>query len=459
MTQELPSTAHPHTVAVIGAGPAGLYATKKLVQAGVNVVLINRDIKPGGLAEYGIYPSKHKMKEGLRKQFRKILALPEVTYLGGAKLGNGDDASFSLADLGALPFSAVLFTIGAQGTRKLGLPGEDQASCVFHAKDLVYHFNQLPPFSTHSFDIGQRVGIIGMGNVMVDVAHWLICEKKVEEVVVIARRGPNERAYTDKEMREIIEAMDQEALQAEFANIEGRLKAVGQDPDAIFEEMQAPRAKAVATDSPSKLRFRFLCTSKRIVCDDETARIKGLEVEQNDLVPKGDSLRPQGNGTTEIIDLDTLIYAIGDQVDASVGLPFEWGRYIVNPNPHPTVEGRARYEVYDPEKEANLEGWFVGGWARIASDGLVGKARADGETAVEEVLSFLQDKPAPSQESTSAGEQFRALLEERGVRYVTKDDVTQLEAAEQQAAADAGREFFKFDTNEDMLAALQSSEA
>lgn len=76
-------TSLPHrtqTVAVVGAGPAGLYATRILAQAGVHVLLVNRDLKPGGLAEYGIYHTKHKMKEGLRKQFRKILEMPEVSY-------------------------------------------------------------------------------------------------------------------------------------------------------------------------------------------------------------------------------------------------------------------------------------------------------------------------------------------------------------------------------------------
>lgn len=132
-----------HVVAVVGAGPAGLYAARKLAEEGCKVVLINRDIKPGGLAEYGIYLDKHKMKEGLRKQFRKILAMPEVSYFGGVKLGQ--EADLTLEEIEALDFSAVLFAIGAQGTRSLGLPGEEGTTGLFHAKDLVYHYNQLPP--------------------------------------------------------------------------------------------------------------------------------------------------------------------------------------------------------------------------------------------------------------------------------------------------------------------------
>ena len=76
-----------HLVAVVGAGPAGIYGARKLAEAGHRVVLLNRDIKPGGLAEYGIYVEKEKMKTGLRKQFKKILADPKVFYLGHVTVG------------------------------------------------------------------------------------------------------------------------------------------------------------------------------------------------------------------------------------------------------------------------------------------------------------------------------------------------------------------------------------
>ena len=70
------------TVFVVGAGPAGLFAAQKIAISGHQVFLFNRDIKPGGLAEYGIYPLKDKMKFGLRKQFAKVLSLPNVHYFG-----------------------------------------------------------------------------------------------------------------------------------------------------------------------------------------------------------------------------------------------------------------------------------------------------------------------------------------------------------------------------------------
>src|SRR3989442_9968533 len=82
-----------HAVAVVGAGPAGLFATRALAAAGCRVLLLNRDIKPGGLAEYGIFLNKYKMKGGLRRQFSKILTDPRVTYLGPVAVGESGPLS------------------------------------------------------------------------------------------------------------------------------------------------------------------------------------------------------------------------------------------------------------------------------------------------------------------------------------------------------------------------------
>src|SRR5205814_6016190 len=111
------------TVFVVGAGPAGLFAAQKIAQAGHQVVILNRDIKPGGLAEYGIYPTKDKMKVGLRKQFAKVLSMPNVHYFGHVSVGKG--AALSIDELREMNSSAIVFAVGAQGTKKLGLAGSE----------------------------------------------------------------------------------------------------------------------------------------------------------------------------------------------------------------------------------------------------------------------------------------------------------------------------------------------
>src|SRR5258705_13134580 len=104
-----------HVVAVIGAGPAGLFATRALAAAGCRVLLLNRDIKPGGLAEYGIFLDKYKMKNGLRRQFQKILSDPRVTYLGHVAVG--PDGPLTVEQLQRLGFDTLLFPHGSQGTK------------------------------------------------------------------------------------------------------------------------------------------------------------------------------------------------------------------------------------------------------------------------------------------------------------------------------------------------------
>ena len=125
-----------HLVVVIGAGPAGLYG-KRLFNHGVRVTLLNRDVKPGGLAEYGIYHDKFKMKDGLRGNSGRSLELPGIDYYGNVVVGQKGD--ISLPVLRAMGFQALLVTVGAQGTKWLGLPGENLVG-VYHAKDLVYHY-------------------------------------------------------------------------------------------------------------------------------------------------------------------------------------------------------------------------------------------------------------------------------------------------------------------------------
>src|SRR5215510_10274276 len=140
-------------VAVIGAGPAGIFGARELANAGARVALFNRDIKPGGLAEYGIYLNKYTMKNGLRKQFSGSLTLPNLDYYGNITVGTNGD--LTLDDLRALGFQAILVTVGAQGTKWLGLPGEELEG-VYHAKDVVYFYNKLPPYSQKKFRFGKH---------------------------------------------------------------------------------------------------------------------------------------------------------------------------------------------------------------------------------------------------------------------------------------------------------------
>ena len=442
-----------HLVVVVGAGPAGIYGARKLADAGHQVIIINRDIKPGGLVEYGIYWNKHKMKEGIRAQFRKILADPRIHYVGNVKIGAGADLTLDeLRDV--LKPAALVVAAGAQGTKSLGLKGEE-AQGVFHAKDLVYHYNGLPPFSQQHFAIGNRVAIIGIGNVMVDIAHWLTHEKKVAEVIAVARRGPCQRAYTDQEIKSIAANIDLDDLHGELERVRQRIGSDGENMEAICQSM-TKHIHEVSKDgeSPTKVKFRFLSSPAEILHDAE-GHPRALRVEDTELVPKGDDYSARGLGTFTDIEADTIVFAVGDSVDFTLGLPCGKGGYATNPTPDTEHPGAEAYQVFDPETGQVTPGLFVIGWSRQASDGLVGKARQDGERGIAIVNQYLATIAQPSNEAAAVKKaKLTESLQTRGVRTVTYADVQKLEAAEKEIAEQRALEYFRFATNEEMFARL-----
>src|ERR1044071_1887582 len=273
-----------HVILLVGAGPAGMAVASTLAKAGHEVIILNRDIKFGGLAEYGIFPSKLKLRGGLKKQYWELLERPNVHYFGNVSIGKGKDLTVEeVRNLGA---SAVIFSIGAQGTKAIGVEG-DSAKGVFHAKDVVYHFNRLPGFGDRPFDMGKHVAIIGAGDVMVDIAHWLVRYKKVERVTAIVRRGPAERKYNPKEIRAVCANMDLDGIKKEFDRIKDRLIAVGQNPDEIQKGLLEEFTKCEPSASQTKMGFRFLASPKRILVDGNN-QVRGLEMEHNKLAANGE---------------------------------------------------------------------------------------------------------------------------------------------------------------------------
>ena len=479
-------------VAIVGAGPTGLFAANHLAEQGVAVVLINRDIKPGGLAEYGIYHDKIKVKAALRKQFHKILvsnaAASKITYYGNVSIGEPGD--LSLETLQAMGFDAIMVTVGAQGTKWLGLPGEHLEG-VYHAKEIIYHYNKLPPYSEREFTIGQRVALIGVGNVMADIAHWLVSDLNVAEVTAVARRGPAEVKFDKRELQYVGDYVDRENLDREIARVASRMRAVGQDP----QEAKAFIRSAVPKDSPlafaegllteaggyrsetspnlkietapnlkigspkvsdrgaTRVRFRFLSAPKRIL-DDGEGHVGALEIEDTELVINDDgSTWPRRMQTLHRLKVDTLIFCIGDRVSETLGLPVARNEFVKCPAPRYPVNG-VGYEVHDPEANARIDGIFVAGWARKASTGQVGLARKDGRACAEAVLQYIAASQGPQERETYPAEALHACLESLEKPVVSKEDWQRLTVIEAHEAEQQGLETFKFDTNEAMLAAL-----
>jgi len=425
-------------VAVIGAGPAGLFGARELANHGARVLLFNRDIKPGGLAEYGIYPNKHTMKNGLRKQFRQGLDLPNLDYYGNITVGSKGD--LTLDDLRALGVQAILVTVGAQGTKWLGLPGEDLIG-VYHAKDVVYYYNHLPPFSQRTFHFGKRCAVIGAGNVMLDITHFLAREKKVDEVIAVVRRGPAEVKFEKKEMEYVIDNLDHAELDGEIRRVAPIMEAVHQDPQAARATILEALPKALPKVSDTCFRFEFLASPVRMI-GDENGYLKQVELEDNILVEVNGDTKAKGTGNKRLLNVETVIFAIGDKVDDSFGLPVEWNEFIKNQSPRFPIDGISY--------ESPVEDVFVGGWSRQASTGLVGYARKDGTNASKAVWQYLQTKQPLEPNLKAVAEKFKGLNKP----IITKDEVKKLEAVELVEAQKRGMEEFKFDTNDEMLQAI-----
>ena len=434
-----------YLVAVIGAGPAGLFGARELANQGAHVVLFNRDIKPGGLAEYGIYPTKYIMKAGLRKQFRQVLENPNIHYFGNISIGTQGD--LTIDKLWKFGFQAILVTAGAQGAKWLGLPGEDLEG-VYQAKDVVYFYNKLPPNSQRQYRFGKHCAVVGAGNVMVDIARYLIRQEKVEEVIAVVRRGPAEVKFDKKEMEYVIANLDQDALDKEIARVRPIMEAVNQDPEAARATILEALPKAYEKVSDTRLRFEFLSSPVQML--GENGLLTQLEVEDTTLVLKenGDT-KSQGTGNKRLLDVETVIFAIGDKVDETFGLPIQWNEFVKNENPAFPIDGIS-YEAFDPQAGKPIEGVFVGGWSRKASDGLVGYARKDGTNASKAVWNYLQTK----EPDASALEAVIAKVTDLHKPAVTKDDIQRLEAVEAEEAQKRGLEEFKFASNEEMLRAM-----
>ncbi|MHB0922512.1 MAG: FAD-dependent oxidoreductase [Bellilinea sp.] len=431
------------TVAIVGAGPAGLYAAKELASQGIHVALLNRDIKPGGLAEYGIYPTKLKMKNGLRAQFHQILNMPNIHYFGNVVVGENGD--ISLDQLRGLGFHAVLVTAGAQGTKRVGIPGEDLIG-VYHAKEVVYHYNKLPPFSQQQLIIGKKVAVIGVGNVALDITHYLIEERQVDEVITIARRGPKEIKFDRKELDYVIGNLDVPKVEYEINRVAHIMTALGQDPQSAKDFFHEAKQKGIPPIGKSIFKLRFLSSPSRIL-DNGSGGIGGLELEENTLVASGDSTKARGLGTYHNLDVDTLIFAIGDTVDDHLGLPVHYSAFDKNPQPLYPVDGDS-YEAFSSESGAVIQGVFVAGWSRNASEGLVGVARRDGTNGARAIMQYLRTNPQGNENALHNLKNNLLALSHPVVPYSA---LAALAIAERERAAMLGVEEFKFVSNLEML--------
>jgi len=436
-----------YLVAVIGAGPAGLYAAQYLARQGVTVVLFNRDIKPGGLAEYGIFPDKHKMRVGLMAAFKRILELPSITYQGNVTVGQIGDVTID--QLRQAGFQAFMVTTGAQQTNELGLPGEDLEG-VYHANEVVFHYNRLPSYAHQRIDIGHRVAIIGVGNVMLDVVNYLRIHHSSCMVTAFARRSPTEVKFDQPTLEPVAGCLDLEAIRAAVDEARPQVEKVGKDVDQFFSLLAAAQAKSVDCETGLTFKMQFLRSPQRIL-GDEAGRVKAVQFEINRLVCEDGKVVPRGTGQREVVPADTVIVSIGSHVDPSLGMPVADSNYVTTSTSRFPVDGIS-YEVEPPEGDSRYGDVFVSGWARLAGEGIVGLARKDAERGARALLRYLETvQPISQRKVDDVLNGLMKLVHEA----VDLNDLETLWAEESQIAAQKGLLAYKFDSNAEMLKVIK----
>jgi len=245
---------------------------------------------------------------------------------------------------------------------------------------------------------------------MLDITHYLARERKVDEVIAVVRRGPMEVKFDKKEMEYVIDNLDQAALDQEMKRITPVLQSVGQDPETARATILEALPKALPKVSETRFRFEFLASPVQMIGDAD-GRLAQVEIEDNILVRTNGDTKAKGTGNRRCLEVETVIFAIGDKVDDTFGLPVEWNEFVKNPNPRFPIDGNSY--------EATAEDVFVGGWSRQASTGLVGLARKDGVVCSLSSDGAFLEMPYPFEEGT----RITLEIDVEGVSILTKAEV------------------------------------
>lgn len=452
-------------VAVIGAGPAGFYAAEALLkqdEVPCRIDIFNRFPPPFGLVRDGVAPD-HQPIKSVTRIYEKILGHERVRYFGNVDLGT----DITVDDLRSM-YDHIVYAVGAQADRRLGIDGEDLEGS-WAATQFVGWYNGRPDFKGLSFDLScEDVVVVGNGNVAMDVARILVLpweelaktdiadhaleplkQSKVRRVTLLGRRGPAQAAFTNPELKE-------------FGKIDGVVVDVRQEDLELDPQSQAAlegdraRTRNMKTlleyaeggttgDSPRQdrtVRFRFLTSPTEILGTD--GRVEGVRIERNVLVEQEDgSMRPKGTGTTEVLPAGLVLRSVGYRGNPVPGVPFEPRRGII-----PNHEGR----VVDADGAA-VPGEFVVGWAKRGPSGVIGTNKSDANATVTHMVQDLKDGVvAPG--SRSGSPDPGALLDQRGVRWISYDDWQTLDRHEVDAGQGQGRPRVKVCDVEQMLSVI-----
>ena len=430
--------ASPLKVAVVGSGPAGFYTADALLkseQPAVAVDVLDRLPTPWGLVRLGVAPDHENIK-AVSRAFEKTAARPGFRFLGNVEVGAAVSHAELLAD-----YDAVVYTVGAQTDRRLGIPGEDLPGS-WAATEFVAWYNGHPDFQDCVFDLShERAVVIGNGNVAIDCARMLaltaeelaptdttpeaihaICGAGLEEIVMLGRRGPVQAAFTPPELKELGELagsdviVDPNDLRLDAASE----RALEEDRERARRnyELLGEFAERPPAGKPRRIVLRFLVSPVAIVGGD---RVEAIEVVRNELVEEDGRIVARPTGTTELIPAGLVLRSVGYKGIALPGVPFDEGSGTI-----PNHAGRV----------VGAERTYVAGWIKRGPSGVIGTNKKD---ATETVDLLLEDARAGRLAHVGAGPSLDDLLAARGVKFVDHSGWQAIDAAERAAGEPLGR--------------------
>ncbi len=456
----------PLRVAIFGAGPAGFYAAERLfkeTEMVVEVDMFDRLPTPYGLVRNGVAPDHQKIKS-VTAVFDRVAGNPRFRFFGNVELGR----DVTVEDLKNY-YHQILFSTGAQTDRPLDIPGDDLIGS-YPATEFVAWYNGHPDYRDHEFDLSQeRVAVVGVGNVAVDVARILcrtreelmktdiadyaleaLSNSQVKEVYLLGRRGPAQAAFTAPEVKELGELADCDAFalpdEAELDPLSQAAMANADRADVRKVEIIQELSHRQPTGKSKRLILRFLVSPTELI-SDENGHVKQMKLVHNELyATEAGSLRPRATDRTETLDVGMVFRSIGYRGVPLPGVPFHdsWG--II-----PNNGGR----VTDMTTKEPLLGEYTAGWIKRGPTGVIGTNKPD---AAETVENMLADARAGRtlEPSHSTAEEVTALLDERQCCPVSFSDWKRLDEIELERGKGEGRPRVKFTRIEDMLAALRS---
>jgi ferredoxin--NADP+ reductase len=442
----------PLRVAIVGSGPAGFYAAGVLLAAEdpVEVDMIDRLPTPWGLVRLGVAPDHPKLKT-VSRAFERIAERPGFRFLGNVEIGR-DLEHGDLVDL----YDAVVYAVGAQSDRRLGIPGEDLPGS-WSATEFVAWYNGHPDFQHVPFDLDvERAVVIGNGNVALDVARMLALTSEelaptdttdqaidainaatLKEIVVVGRRGPAEASFTTPELKELGELAGADVL-VDGADLEGA-EPEGTNAERNVEVLRE-FAEREPAGKPRTVRLRFFLSPVEIHGNE---RVEAIELVRNRLESRDGRLVAVPTDERETLECGLVFRSVGYRGVALPGVPFDDARGTIRNDC-----GR----VLDDDG-APLAGVYCAGWIKRGPTGIIGTNKRDATETVELLLEDVREGRVTARGASAAS--VDALLAERGARVVLYVGWTSIDQLERSTGEPLGRPRVKLVTWDELLEAAE----